>query len=481
MEVGRDSLEALIPADPGRRAALAQILNDLRNLRGGREYRPYPKQREFHAFGRTKRERCIMAGNQLGKTLCCGNEVGYHLTGDYPEWWQGRRFDRPTVWWVGSISGKDTRDNPQRILMGRAPAWGTGVIPGRKIIEKRTHRGIPDALDTVVIRHKSGGASQVMFKSYEQGRKSWQGDTVDGIWFDEEPPEDVYSEGITRTNVAQGPVLLSFTPLLGMTKVVGYFYPRPNTIDRAMVNMTIEDVDHYTEEERRRIIESYPEHEREARTKGKPMLGEGAIFPIADERISVEPFAIPLHVPRIIGIDFGWEHPFAAAFMAHDRERDIVYVTDVYREDRALPLVHVAAIKARLGKFRKMPIAWPHDGHSTEKGTGKVLITNYNEELNTLPSHATYEEGGFETEPAVIEMLQRMQLGTFKVFNHLKPWFDEKSAYHRKKGKIVKINDDLLSATRIGYMSLRHAEVYVPPIPRWAQSSGNDNTSWRAG
>lgn len=417
-----------------------------------------------------------------GKTLAAGNEVGFHVTGDYPEWWEGRRFDRPTVWWVGSIDGKFVRDNAQRILMGRAPAWGTGVVAGSKIINKRMSRGVPDGLDSVTIRHKSGGLSQIIFKSYEQGRLSWQGDTVDGIWFDEEPSSEIYSEGITRTNVSQGPIMLSFTPLLGMSKVVSYFYPRPNTAERFLVQMTIDDVDHYTPEERAKIIAQYPEHEREARTRGRPMLGEGAVFPIADERIMVEPFAIPLFVPRIVGLDFGWEHPFAAAFMAHDRETDTIYVTDVYREDRALPIVHIAAIKARLGKFQKMPVAWPHDGHSTEKGTGKVLITNYDKDLNTLPSHATYEEGGFQTEPAIIEMLQRMQVGTFKVFKHLKPWFDEKSSYHRKKGKLVKENDDLLSATRIGYMSIRHAEVYKPPIPRWAQAGyGNDNSSWRAG
>jgi hypothetical protein len=56
-------------------------------------YRPYAKQREFHAAGASARERLLMAGNQLGKTIAGGFEAAMHATGRYPGWWQGRRFD----------------------------------------------------------------------------------------------------------------------------------------------------------------------------------------------------------------------------------------------------------------------------------------------------------------------------------------------------------------------------------------------------
>jgi terminase large subunit-like protein len=92
-------------------------------------YKAYPKQSQFHAAGATHRERLLMAGNQLGKTYAGGVEAAMHATGRYPDWWQGRRFDRPTVAWAAGISGEVVRDTIQRVLIGRPGQHGTGAIP----------------------------------------------------------------------------------------------------------------------------------------------------------------------------------------------------------------------------------------------------------------------------------------------------------------------------------------------------------------
>ena len=189
-------------------------------------YEPYPKQREFHDAGAEHRERLFMAGNQLGKTWAGGFEVAIHATGKYPAWWAGRRFDGPTKWWASGVTGESTRDNPQRILVGppqREAEWGTGSVPGDAIVTAQRARGVPDALDSVVVKHVTGGESVIVFKSYEKGREKWQGETLHGIWFDEEPPLDIYTEGMTRTNATGGIVMITFTPLLGMSEVVRRF------------------------------------------------------------------------------------------------------------------------------------------------------------------------------------------------------------------------------------------------------------------
>lgn len=190
------------------------------------QYRPYAKQKEFHDAGKEHRERLFMAGNQLGKTVAGGFEVAMHLTGRYPDWWSGCRFERPVKWWAAGVTGESTRDNPQRILIGppaREGAWGTGAIPGDCLVKWDRARGVPNALDTVVVRHETGGESVLAFKSYEKGREKWQGETLNGVWYDEEPPLDIYTEGMTRTNTTMGPVFLTFTPLLGMSEVVRMF------------------------------------------------------------------------------------------------------------------------------------------------------------------------------------------------------------------------------------------------------------------
>lgn len=399
-----------------------------------------------------------MAGNQLGKTLAGAAEVAMHLTGDYPDWWEGLRFSHPPVCLCGSESYELTRDGVQRLLVGppmNEDEWGTGFIPKSALIGQTRRSGVSGALDTVTVRHKSGGVSTVFFKAYEQGRGKWQATTVHYVWFDEEPPEDVYFEGITRTNATKGAVAVTFTPLKGMSSVVAR-YLLEESDGRSVTTMTIEDAEHYTEKERQDIINSYPAHEREARTKGVPALGSGRIFPIEEERITVEPFSIPDHWPQIGGLDFGWDHPTAAGCLAWDRDADVIYVTKGYRQRQATPVIHAAAIKP-WGVW--LPWSWPHDGNN-DTAAGENLATQYkNQGLNMLHERATFEDGSNSVEAGLMEMLDRMQTGRFKVFSTIGEFFEEFRLYHRKDGKVVKERDDLISAIRYALMMKRFAEI----------------------
>lgn len=196
-------------------------------------YCPHPKQIEFHTAGETHDERLFMAGNQLGKTLAGGMETAMHLTGRYPAWWEGAVFEKPTKIWASGISGESVRKNAQRILMGEPEneaTWGTGALPKDALKSWSRATGIPNLLDSVVVCHGGGGDVQagesfLTFMSYIKGQKKWQGPTIDGVWFDEEPPIDVYTEGRTRTNLGQrGPFSwMTFTPLMGMSEVVRAF------------------------------------------------------------------------------------------------------------------------------------------------------------------------------------------------------------------------------------------------------------------
>lgn len=429
-------------------------------------YEPYSKQRIFHAAGAKYRERLLRAGNQLGKTFSGAAEVAYHLTGRYPDWWEGRRWDRPVRVWAGSKTGEVTRDGVQRLLVGEPKdeqQWGTGFIPGDDLLDHARRQGIADALDSVVVKHVSGGNSTLGFKSYDQGREKWQGETLDLVWFDEEPPEDIYSEGLTRTNATGGGSFMTFTPLLGMSGVVRRFLME-HSPDRLDVNMTIEEAEHISAERRAQIIASYPEHEREARANGTPILGSGRIFPVAEDVIACDPIAIPPHWPQIGGMDFGYDHPFAATCIAWDRDSDTIYVTKAYRKRESTPVIHAAALKpwgvnASRGSDQWLPWAWPHDGLQHDKGSGEQLMRQYEAQgLNMLDERATFEDGGNGVEAGIMDMLDRMQTGRFKVFRHLNEWFEEFRLYHRKDGKIVKEMDDLISSTRYALMMLRHAE-----------------------
>lgn len=444
-------------------------------------YKPYPKQFEFHRAGANPdvRERLLVAGNQLGKTWSAGNETAMHATGWYPDWWKGAVFTKPTSGWVASITSQGTRDTVQRILLGPPGALGTGSLPKETILDvKKATHGVADSIESITVKHippfenrkkLTDGNSRIVLKTYDQGRERWQGDTLNYCWFDEEPPEDIYTEGLTRTNATGGIAYMTFTPLLGMSKVVERFLVK-KAEGTHVTTMTIEDALHYTPEQRRRIVEAYPVHERDARARGIPILGSGRIFPFEDTLVQESALQIPAWWPRIAGADFGYDHPTAVVWGAWDRDTDTVHIYDVYKRREATPVVHAAAMRAR-GDW--IPTAWPHDGGVRDsRGSGITLAQQYRDlGVNMLKVRATHApavgqkegDGGDSTEAGITMMFDRMQTGRLKVAKHLEDWFSEFRLYHRKDGLIVKANDDLMSATRMMLMMLRYAVVRQPP------------------
>lgn len=190
----------------------------------------YAKHMKFFAAGATEWERAMIAANRVGKTWGVGAfEVSCHMTGDYPDWWIGRRFNEPIDSWAAGDTSETTRDVIQHALTGvggegSEGELGTGMIPGDLIIgTPSAKRGISGAFDTMRVKHVSGGISKLGFKSFDQGRKKFQGTAKHLVWLDEECPEDVYTECVTRLMTLNGLMLATFTPLEGATKVVRRF------------------------------------------------------------------------------------------------------------------------------------------------------------------------------------------------------------------------------------------------------------------
>lgn len=482
-------LDQLSPTDQAQmQAALVNHVEGNRLV----QYRPHPKQRLFHRAGKTYAERGLVAANQVGKSLAGSAEWAIHACGRYPDWWDGAEFKRAPILWAGGITGESTRDNPQRLLVGPPAveaAWGTGMIPRDAIVSWDKAHGVANALDNIVVRHGGGGDVQgglcvISFKAYEKGREKWQGPTVDGVWYDEEPPMDVYSEGMTRTNNGQlgNFTMATLTPLKGMTEIlVRLMQEKP--AGSMVVSMTLKDALHYTAAQQKAISARYPPHERKARAEGIPMMGSGLIFPVDEADITVQPFQIPAYWKRIIGVDFGADHPTAFAWLAWDTDTDTVYVYDIYRVKGVnLLALHAAALLAKGGRW--IPVAWPHDGNN-ETAAGPALAKQYKDHgVNMRPTNAKFSEAvihqkglkaATSVEAGVTEMLTRMQMGRFKVFAHLNDFFEEMRMYHRKDGLIIKLHDDVLSATRYGIMDLRFAKVFTPTKPQMAYEGPRDS------
>ena len=278
--------------------------------------------------------------------------------------------------------------------------------------------------------------------------------------------------------------MLTYTPLLGRTEVTRkYIVEKDRPPDYHDVRMTIDEAQHLSPQQIATEKTRWPEHERPARLYGQPMQGEGLIYPVSDDDILCDPFDIPDWFAVLGALDFGWDHPTAAVRMAWDRDSDILYVTHEYREIKRTAEVHALTLKHWGARLRW---AWPHDGHQVyEKGSGIQISKVYRQEgLRMLPNHAQFPESHADratktsrmsVERGIGDILHRMQTGRFKVFRTCTKWAEERRLYHRKDGKVVKEEDDLMDATRVGVMSLRHFAPATPP-PRLHRPPPN----WRA-
>jgi len=164
--------------------------------------------------------------HNCGKTIAGGAEMAFHLTGEYPHWWEGRTFDKPITALAAGDTSQTTRDIIQSKLLGglwNTDEFGSGLIPRDKLGKPTPARGVANLYEEINVSHASGGTSRLMLRSYDQGRRIFQGTEQDVVWLDEEVPKDVYDEALIRTMTTRGIVMMTFTPLSGLTELVVSF------------------------------------------------------------------------------------------------------------------------------------------------------------------------------------------------------------------------------------------------------------------
>lgn len=252
---------------------------------------------------------------------------------------------------------------------------------------------------------------------------------------------------------------------------------------RGVVRFTINDAFHYTPAEAQAVIAKYPAHVRRARAMGQPAIGEGAVYPIADEDLICPPFDPPPHWLELGGLDFGWDHPTAAIRLLRDPDTSTFYVAAEYRRSRVLPLLHVQNLK---GWGPDLPFAWGSEGLQTKLGDDpkQTQLVFRNHGLKMLGSHATFASGGVGVERGVTEIMEMMLAGKWKVFSTCTQTLEEKNGYHRAKrndmtaAQIVKILDDLMDAMRYAYMMFRFA-VPVSWRKKWGGRPNPTNVAAR--
>lgn len=450
----------------------------------------YPRHMAFFRAGAAAKERLFMAANRVGKTTAGAYELTCHLTGQYPPWWEGRRFASPVEAWACGTTSETLRDIVQTALVGpwQSETHEGGMIPSELVVDvSRRPHGLPGSLETIWVRHVTGGNSQLGLKMYEQGRRSFEGTAKHVIWCDEEPPEDCYTEMLYRTLTTQGITMVTFTPLQGMSAVVrGFLQPDSETAARhkVVIQAGWADVPHLEESEKAALLSTTPPYQREARTQGTPSLGAGAIYPMAESELAVDPFPLPRHYRRAFGLDAGGgAKPTAIVWGAEDPETGICYVYDVYRRESPEIALHIEAIRQR-GLW--IPGAGDADALILTDTDAEQLIRIYQRAGVDLVRPQKAVESGIQT------VWERMTAGRLKVFRSCGAWFEEFRVYHRdEKGRVVKQHDHVMDATRYLVVSgLARAKTPTHDQDRTAQEAdlfrgragmvGRHERSWMA-
>ena len=321
--------------------------------------------------------------------------------------------------------------------------------------------GTPEAVERIYVKHVTGGRSELTFKSYDSGVESFYGTKKDIIWLDEEAEQKIYAECLLRTlatvpGEVSGLMLLTFTPLAGVTELVKDFMQAAEDGQKKLITATWDDAPHLSSQAKAELYKSIPPHEREARTEGRPMLGSGAVYPVAEADVVISDFEIPDHFPRAYGMDVGWSKT-AATWGAWDRDNDVAYITGEHYRGQAEPLIHADAIKAR-GSWIPGYIDPAANGRSQVDGQQLMQI------YLKLGLHIRNAENAREA--GIYTVWTRLSTGKLKVFRSCRNWFDEFRIFCRdENGKIMNEQKfHLMASTRYLFLgSMNRWSVKPPP------------------
>lgn len=427
----------------------------------------YSKHIAFFNASLDYKERAFIAANRVGKTLAGAYEMVMHLTGRYPNWWKGRKFDKPIYGWIAASTGDTIQQSIQRDLIGSFGDHGSGLIPKDCIAKDPSPwPGVNGAYKTYYVKHISGGISVLEMKTYNQGKDSFEAARVDVIMLDEECPLDIYVECQMRTLTTGGIVYLTFTPDNGITDTVLHFYEkRIGEPEKYVTTVGWADVPHISKKMAEDMLRTIPPHLRDVKSKGIPYQGSGAIYPVSEHDYVVEPFQIPKDWPRAFGFDPGWNKT-AALWGAYDISSDCWYLYSEHYAGEQAATLHAKAIK---GRGRWIPgVADPYTEYGSKGKDGVGFLPAYEDEgLNLMMANNKDKEGG------IFAVYERLSTGRLKVFSSLRNFLYEIRMYRRDdKGKIVKKHDHLMDCMQ--YL-IRHGlevaitepnpadEVYIPP------------------
>lgn len=424
----------------------------------------FPKSLEFFGATSVYKNVNIFGSNRSSKSLSLAYAASCWLTGEYPEWWEGRRFNKPVRMWIAGETGTLVRNNLQRYLICNKGTEGESCFIGKELIERVSYQTKPEGFcERALIKSAFGGTSVVEFKSYDQGQYRFASDTVDVVILDEEPKAGIFTESMTRTATVQGIVCCGFTALKGITPLVALLAPEfaggeredPEETGRKNVVIGWDDIPPSVLplSEREILKRSYLSHELLARTQGIPSVGSGMVYPISETEFVVPDFQVPDHWPRLWSMDPGFQDPTAITWFGYDADNDAMYQYGEHYLKHQPIAVHADAIHRR-GDW--MPGVFDYAGGNITDG--KAVGSEYRKALRNPVYNANKS-----LDMGHLSVWDRLQTGRFFVMQSQRHTLSEFRQYHRDdKGKIADTPHHLLDTWRYAATGIQHAKQRPP-------------------
>lgn len=381
-----------------------EIYRNNRILRYNTGEKVHEKQLEFHKC--QKRNRWVFGGNRSGKTECGAVETVWRARGIHPY-----RENRDGVCgWVVSPTREVQREVAQKkILYYLNPEWIADVV----MVSGKSGNPEGGVIDYIAVKNVFGGISTIGFKSAEMGREKFQGASLDFVWFDEEPPEDIYDECRMRVVDRRGDIYGTMTPLKGLTFVYNRIFLNERGDDNVWhIFMEWADNPYLDPEEIAAVSESMTADELERRRYGRFVSGKGLVYPEFDERVHViPPFDVPREWYDNISIDPGLNNPLSCHFYATDGDGTVYVIAEHYEAGKPVAY-HAQRIKE---------IAESLNWHTDGKGRISALIDSAASQ-RTLSSVKSVSELFFDEGIAVNARVNKdLFSGINRVKEYLKP------------------------------------------------------------
>jgi phage terminase large subunit-like protein len=344
-------LQQLSRYSPDEALALLQAAEEKRRQECFiRYWQPIPGQkRAIDAFTDEIKILGLLGGNRSGKTeagaaIATAFLLGKEYFRDEPAWEWVKNLPIPeppnTVWAVGLDSNVLNRVIwDEKFFRGRGHP---GFLPTEYVVRKS---------DRDRVCELSNG-SLLVGMSAESGREKFQSASVDLVWIDEEPEEEIFDECYQRTVDCAGKILVTLTPLVdigsGSRTPWVYDLSRSGQPDTKFVGLSVLDNPYIPPSELEKLREKWSGHaEERARLYGEFIQRSGLVYPLwAPSLHLMKPIPLPEYWKTVVCIDPAPTGPTAALWCKANEKGDLVFFRE-YKEANRVVSEHARAILVR--------------------------------------------------------------------------------------------------------------------------------------